>query len=71
MSYETPILEVIFLTLTEKSSVVTNGTQGPKKYPHHLEIAVGTTRARFRFGPASTNERDIASKPKAQNPKQH
>ena len=30
-----PILEVIFVTLTENSSVVTNDTQGPQKYQHH------------------------------------
>ena len=34
-NHETPILEVIFLTLTENSSVITNDTQGPQKYPHH------------------------------------
>ena len=32
---ETPILEIILVTLTENSSVVTNDTQGPQKYPHH------------------------------------
>ena len=42
MSYETPILEVIFATLTENSSVITNDTQGPQKYPTPQEIAVGT-----------------------------
>ena len=29
------ILEVIFVTLTENSSVVKNNSQGPWKYPHH------------------------------------
>ena len=28
-------LELIFVTLTENSSVVTNDTQEPQKYPHH------------------------------------
>ena len=32
---ETPMLEVIFVTLTENSFVVTNDTQGCRKYPHH------------------------------------
>ena len=32
---KTPILEVIFVTLTENSSVLTNDTQGPQKYPHN------------------------------------
>ena len=37
-----PILEMIFVTLTfENSSVVTNDTQGPRKYSPP-EIAVGT-----------------------------
>ena len=31
----TPIFEVIFVTLTENLSVITNDTQGPQKYPHH------------------------------------
>ena len=29
------IFEVIFVTLTENSSAVTNDTQGPQKYAHH------------------------------------
>ena len=29
------IFEVIFVTLNENSSVVTNDIQGPQKYPHH------------------------------------
>ena len=33
--HETPILKVIFVTLTDNLSVVTNDTQGPRKYPHH------------------------------------
>ena len=33
--HETPILEVIFVTLTENTSVVTNDTLGPQKYPQH------------------------------------
>ena len=32
---ETPIPEVIFVTVTENSSAVTNDTQGPQKNPHH------------------------------------
>ena len=32
---ETLILEVIFVTLTENSSVRTIDTQGLQKYPHH------------------------------------
>ena len=32
---ETPILEIIFVTLIENSSLVTNDTQGPQKYPFH------------------------------------
>ena len=36
----TPILEVIFVILTENSSVVKNDTQGHQKYLP-LEIAVG------------------------------
>ena len=32
---ETPIPDVIFVTLTENLSIVTNDTQGPQKYPHH------------------------------------
>ena len=39
---ETPIHEVTFVTLTEKSSIVTDDTQGPLKYPHHWKQAVGT-----------------------------
>ena len=31
----TPILEDIFVTLTENSSVVTNDTQAPQQYLHH------------------------------------
>ena len=33
--HETPILEVIFVTLTKTSTVITNDTKGPQKYPHH------------------------------------
>ena len=33
--HETPILEVIFVTLIENSSVITNDTQEPQKYPYH------------------------------------
>ena len=32
--HETPIFEVIFVTLTENSSVITNDTQEPQKYPN-------------------------------------
>ena len=32
---ETPIPDVIFVTLTENLSIVTNDTQGPQKYTHH------------------------------------
>ena len=32
--HETPILEVIFATLTENSSVITNDTQEIQKDPH-------------------------------------
>ena len=35
--YETPIFEVIFVTVTEGSYVVTNDTQGPWKYSYHLK----------------------------------
>ena len=38
----TPILEEIFVTLTEISSVVTNDTQGTWKISAPPEIAVGT-----------------------------
>ena len=38
--HETPILEVIFVSLTENSSIMTNYTQGPWKYPP--KITVGT-----------------------------
>ena len=31
----TAILEVIFVTLTDNSSVITNDTQGTWKYPQH------------------------------------
>ena len=31
---ETPILEVIFVALTENSSLVTNDSEGPQEYPH-------------------------------------
>ena len=34
-------MPIILLTLTENSSIATNDTQGPLKYPHH-KIAVGT-----------------------------
>ena len=40
--HDSPILKVIFATLTENSSVVTNDTQGSQKYPHHI---VGTPPA--------------------------
>ena len=33
--HETQILEVIFMTVTENASFVTNYTQEPDKYPHH------------------------------------
>ena len=33
--HETSILAVIFVTLTESSSVLTNNTQGTRKYPHY------------------------------------
>ena len=32
--HETPILEEVFVTLTENSSVATNDTQGPKEFPN-------------------------------------
>ena len=32
---ETPILAVIFVNLTEYSSVITNDTQGAQKCPHY------------------------------------
>ena len=38
----TPILEEIFVTLTEISSVVTNETLGTRKISAPPEIAVGT-----------------------------
>ena len=38
----TPILEVVFVTLTEISSVITNVIQGPWKISAPPEIAVGT-----------------------------
>ena len=38
-----PILEVIFVILTETSSVVTNDTQGPQKYPHKQKQLQGCT----------------------------
>ena len=44
--HETTILEVIFVTLTENSSAITNDTEGPQKYPHHLKIAVKHFHAR-------------------------
>ena len=34
-AHETQILEVIFVTITENSFVITNGTQGTQKCPHH------------------------------------
>ena len=40
---ETPILEVVFLSLTENASVVTNDTQNEtSEIPTPPEIAVGT-----------------------------
>ena len=35
--HETPVLEVVFVTLIENSSVITDDTQGPRKYPHLLK----------------------------------
>ena len=35
--HEAPILEVIFVALTENSSVVTNDTHEPWKYPYQWE----------------------------------
>ena len=32
---ETTIIEIIFVTLTEDTFVVTSDTQGPRKYLHH------------------------------------
>ena len=32
--HEAPIFEIIFVTLTENSSVIANDTQGPRVYPH-------------------------------------
>ena len=37
----TPILELIFMTLTENSSVITNDTQGPQ-ISTQLKLALGT-----------------------------
>ena len=36
-NHETPILEVIFATVTDNSSVVTNDIQGPQKHLHHQQ----------------------------------
>ena len=47
--HETSILEVFFVTLTENSSVVTNDTQGPQKYPP--EIAEHGTKNTLVFLP--------------------
>ena len=33
--HEIPMLEVIYMTLTENSSAILNNTQGPQKYLHH------------------------------------
>ena len=41
--HDTPILEVICVTLTENSSVVTNDTQWPRKYPHQWKYLLGHT----------------------------
>ena len=32
--HEKPILETSFVTLTEKSSIITNNTLVPQEYPH-------------------------------------
>ena len=34
-------LEIVFVAFTEDSSIVTNNTQGPLKYPLSSEIALG------------------------------
>ena len=39
-------LKQFFVTLTENSSVVTNDTQGPQKYPHHRKYLLGRTYMR-------------------------
>ena len=41
--HETPILEEIFVILTENSSVIINDTQAPEKYPHHWNKLQGHT----------------------------
>ena len=38
--HETPILEVIFVTLTKNSYVTTNDTHRPQKYPHHQNYSI-------------------------------
>ena len=40
--HETPIFEIIFMTLTKDSFDKTNDTQGPEEYTKTLEIAVKT-----------------------------
>ena len=40
------MLEVIFMTPIENSSVVTNDTQGSQKYPHHRKQLKGRTSMR-------------------------
>ena len=48
--HETPIREVIFVTLTNNSSLVTNDTQEPWKYRHHRKYLWGYCPQQDRSG---------------------
>ena len=44
--HETPILEIISVTLTKNSPVITNDTQRRREYPHHQKYLKGNTLMR-------------------------
>ena len=47
------MIEVIFVTLTEHTSAITNDTLGPQKYPYHWKLLQGYT-SMHRHGTKTT-----------------